>query len=403
MRYWDAVFAFLVAMAVATLLTPLTARLARRVGAVATPSDRGLAERDTPALGGLAILAGVLVAAALWLPSTINLHHTAGTAPGTGGTVHTWAILAGACLITLVGAIDDAHPLRPQWKLLGQIAAAVIAVVVGGAVVTDVTIPFVGTLQLPNTGGVLTVIWLVGLMNVVNLSDGVDGLAAGLCTIDGVAFAIIAFDLNISGAAVLAALTAGAALGFLFHNFPPASSFMGDAGANLLGYLLGVVAVIGSVKTGAVVALMVPLIVLAVPFLDTGFVVAKRLKYRRKPWAADANHFHHRMARMGYSQRRTVAYLYGWTLMLAGVAVALRFVPYSNHHGTYYLGWVLVMVAIALIAIAASVYLIYVLEILKFKNRRARELRSADPDTTEHEIDERVRREVETGEFERVG
>jgi UDP-GlcNAc:undecaprenyl-phosphate/decaprenyl-phosphate GlcNAc-1-phosphate transferase len=403
MRYWDALFAFVVAMAVATLLTPLTARLARRVGAVATPSDRGLAERDTPALGGLAILAGVLVAAALWLPATINLHHTAGTAPGTSGTVHTWAILAGACLITLVGAIDDAHPLRPQWKLLGQIAAAVIVVTVGGAVVTDVRIPFAGTLQLPNTGGVLTVIWLVGLMNVVNLSDGVDGLAAGLCTIDGVAFAIIAYDLGINGAGVLAALTAGAALGFLFHNFPPASSFMGDAGANLLGYLLGVVAVIGSVKTGAVVALMVPLIVLAVPFLDTGFVVAKRLKYRRKPWAADANHFHHRMARMGYSQRRTVAYLYGWTLMLAGVAVALRFVPYSDHNGHYHLGWVLVMVAIGLIAVAASIYLIYVLEILKFKNRRARELRTADPDSTEHEIDEKVRREVETGEFERVG
>ena len=184
----------------------------------------------------------------------------------------------------------------PQWKLLGQIAAAVIAVA-GGAVVTDVTIPFIGTLQLPNTGGVLTVIWLVGLMNVVNLSDGVDGLAAGLCTIVGVAFAIIAFDLHVSGAGVLSALTAGAALGFLFHNFYPASSLMGDAGANLLGYLLGVVAVVGSVKTGAVVTLVAPLIVLAVPFLDTGFVVAKRLKYRRKPWSADANHFHHRMAR----------------------------------------------------------------------------------------------------------
>jgi UDP-GlcNAc:undecaprenyl-phosphate/decaprenyl-phosphate GlcNAc-1-phosphate transferase len=402
MRYWDALFAFLVAMAVATLLTPLTARLARRVGAVATPSERGLAEKDTPALGGVAILAGVLVASAFWLPSTINLHHTAGTAPGTSGTVHTWAILAGACLITLVGAIDDAHPLRPRWKLLGQIVVAVIAVK-AGAVVTDVRIPFAGTLQLPNTGGVLTVIWLVGLMNVVNLSDGVDGLAAGLCTIDGIAFSIIAFDLHIPGAAILAALTAGAAFGFLFHNFPPASSFMGDAGANLLGYLLGVVAVVGSVKTGAVVALMVPLIVLAVPFLDTGFVVAKRLKYRRKPWAADANHFHHRMARMGYSQRRTVAYLYGWTLMLAGVAVALRFVPYSDHRGHYHLGWVLVMVAIGLVAIAASVYLIYVLEILKFKNRRARELRTADPDTSEHEIEARVRREVETGEFERVG
>jgi UDP-GlcNAc:undecaprenyl-phosphate GlcNAc-1-phosphate transferase len=247
------------------------------------------------------------------------------------------------------------------------------------------------------------VIWLVGLMNVVNFSDGVDGLAAGLCTIDGIAFAIIAFDLHIAGAGVLAALTAGAALGFLFHNFPPASQFMGDSGANLLGYLLGVVAVIGSVKTGAVVALIVPLFVLAVPFLDTGFVVAKRLKYRRKPWDADANHFHHRMARMGYSQRRTVAYLYGWTLMLAGVAVALRFVPYSNHRGTYHLGWALVMAAIVLVALAASVYLIYVLEILKFKNRLAGELRTADPHTSEHEIAEQVQREVETGEFERVG
>lgn len=402
MRYWDALFAFLVAMTIAAVLTPFAGRLARRVGAVVTPSERGLAERDTPALGGLAILAGVLIASALWLPSTINLRHTLGTAPGSGGTVHTAAILAGACLITLVGAIDDAHPLRPQWKLLGQIAAAVIAVE-AGAVVTDITVPFVGTLQLPNTGGVLTVIWLVGLMNVVNFSDGVDGLAAGLCTIDGIAFAIIAFDLHIAGAGVLAALTAGAALGFLFHNFPPASVFMGDSGANLLGYLLGVVAVVGSVKTGAVVALIVPLIVLAVPFLDTGFVVAKRLKYRRKPWDADANHFHHRMARMGFSQRRTVAYLYGWTLMLAGVAVALRFVPYSNHHGTYHLGWALVMVAIVLTALAASVYLIYLLEILKFKSRRTRELRTAEPGTSEHEIDERVQREVETGEFERVG
>ncbi|MBV9335635.1 MAG: undecaprenyl/decaprenyl-phosphate alpha-N-acetylglucosaminyl 1-phosphate transferase [Solirubrobacterales bacterium] len=402
MSYWDALFAFLAAMAVAAVLTPLARRLAWRLGAVVMPSERGLAERTTPALGGLAILAGVLVAAAFWLPATINLHHTAGTAPGSGGTVHTWTVIVGACLITLVGVIDDIRPLAPQWKLLGQIAAALIAVE-GGAVVTDVTIPFIGTLQLPNTGGVLTVIWLVGLMNVVNFSDGIDGLAAGLCTIDGIAFSIIAFDLHVSGAGVLAALTAGAALGFLFHNFYPASIFMGDSGANLLGYLLGVVAVIGSIKTGAVVTLVVPLIVLAVPFLDTGFVLAKRLKYKRKPWSADANHFHHRMARMGFSPRQTVAYLYGWTLLLAGVAVALRFVPYSNHRGSYNLGWLLVMAAIGVVALAASVYLIYLLEILKFRSRRGRELRSADPTTTEHEIDARVQREVETGDFERVG
>src|SRR5207237_5982656 len=132
-------------------------------------------------------------------------------------------------------------------------------------------------------------IWLVGLMNVVNFSDGVDGLAAGLCTIDGVAFAIIAFDLQVDAAAVLAAITAGAALGFLFHNFHPARVFMGDSGANLLGYLLGVVTIGGTLKSTAVVALVVPLVILAVPFLDTSFVIAKRLKYRRKPWLADTN------------------------------------------------------------------------------------------------------------------
>jgi UDP-GlcNAc:undecaprenyl-phosphate GlcNAc-1-phosphate transferase len=402
MRYWDAVFAFLVAMAVAALLTPLAARLARRIGAVAKPSERGLAQAETPELGGLAILAGVLAAVAIWIHPTINLPHTVGTLKGSGGVVHTWAIIAGACLIALVGAVDDARDLRPLVKLIGQVAAAVIAVE-GGVKVTDVTLPFVHTLQFPNEGGVITVLWLVALMNVVNFSDGVDGLAAGLCTIDGIAFAIIAFDLHSSDAAILAALTAGAALGFLFWNFHPAWVFMGDSGANLLGYLLGVVAVIGSLKTNAVVALVVPLFILAVPFLDTGFVVAKRLKYRRKPWSADANHFHHRMARIGFSQRKTVAYLYSWTVMLAGVAIAARFIPYSDHHGHYRLGWSFLFGAILLFALAASVYLVYVLEILKFKGRRSRELRTMDPDTTEHEIDVQVQRDIETGEFERVG
>jgi UDP-GlcNAc:undecaprenyl-phosphate GlcNAc-1-phosphate transferase len=406
MRYWDAVFAFLVAMAAAWLLTPLAARLARRVGAIAMPSERGLATRSMPLLGGVAILAGVLLAAAIWMPDTIRLPRTVGARPGTGGTVDTWAIIAGACVIALVGAVDDARDLPPGMKLVGQIVAAVIAVE-GGAVVSDVTLPFVGALQFPNAGGVLSAIWLVGLMNVVNFSDGVDGLAAGLCTIDGVAFAIIAFDLQggTSAAAVLAAITAGAALGFLFHNFHPASIFMGDSGSNLLGYLLGVVAVVGSVKTQVVVALIVPLVILAVPFLDTGFVIAKRLKYRRKPWSADANHFHHRMARIGFSQRKTVAYLYGWTLLLAGLAVALRIVPYHDHGPPhhYHLGWVIFMGVFGVVALAASIYLVYVLEIFKFKGLRAKEMRELDPDTSEHQIDDAVSRDIETGEFEHVG
>ena len=391
MRYWDAIFAFLVAMAVTALLTPLSSRLARRVGAVDKPRERGLAVKETPRLGGLAIFAGVLLAALVWMPEK------------SGTPTH--AILLGGALITTVGAIDDIYDISPLLKLIGQIAAAVV-VVHGGERLTELTLPFFGLLHFPHEGGVLTVIWLVGLMNVVNFSDGVDGLAAGLCTIDGIAFAVIAFDLQGGGstAGVLAALTAGASLGFLRHNFPPANVFMGDSGANLLGYLLGVVAIQGTLKTTAVVALVVPLFILAVPFLDTAFVVAKRIKYGRKPWSADSNHFHHRMARIGFSQRKTVAYLYGWTAMLAGLALALRFIPYHDHGPPhhYHIGWALVMIVLCLVALAASVHLIYVLEILKFRRAQARELRVADPTTSEYEIDARVRRDLETGEFDRV-
>jgi UDP-GlcNAc:undecaprenyl-phosphate/decaprenyl-phosphate GlcNAc-1-phosphate transferase len=404
MRYWDAVFAFLVAMAIAALLTPLAAKLARRVGAVDMPSARGLSQRITPRLGGLAILAGVLVAASIWMPSTIVLARGTGARPHTFDIVQTSWLMLGAVVIAGIGALDDVRSLPPIVKFAGQVGAAVIAVH-GGAVVSDVTVPFIGSLALPQDGAWLTVIWLVGLMNVVNFSDGIDGLAAGVCAIDGIAFAVIAFDLQgaTSSAAVLAALTAGAALGFLVHNFYPAKIFMGDSGSNLLGYLLGVVAVIGSLKTNALVALVIPLLILAVPFLDTSFVIAKRLKYGRAPWSADANHFHHRMSRIGFSPRKTVAYLYGWTLMLAGVAIALRFVPYHpHHHGRYNLFWSAVMAIILLFALVASLYLVYVLEIFKFRRLRANQLRQLDPETSEHEIDEAVQRDVETGEFETV-
>src|SRR5690348_1107424 len=175
MRYWDAVFAFLVAVAIAAVLTPFAARFARRVGALAMPSERGLATRTTPLLGGLAILAAVLVAAAIWMPAHFNLPRTVGR-PGSGGTVDTWPIMAGALLIAVVGVIDDIRDLAPLAKLGGQIAAAALAVA-GGAVVTDVTLPFIGGLQFPNAGGVISAVWLVGMMNVVNFSDGVDGLA----------------------------------------------------------------------------------------------------------------------------------------------------------------------------------------------------------------------------------
>jgi UDP-GlcNAc:undecaprenyl-phosphate GlcNAc-1-phosphate transferase len=400
MHHWQAVFGFLVAAGVATLITPLVGRVARALGTVDRPRAGGLTERVTPLLGGVAILIGIMVAAALFMPHFITLPRSA-RAVGERATVNTWGLIVGAMLITLVGAIDDWLDLRWWLKLFGQVAAAVIAVK-AGAIVTDVTIPFLGAHQFPHAGPVLTVFWLVALMNVVNFTDGVDGLAAGLCTIDGVAFTIIAFNLGVAGAAILAAITAGAALGFLVHNFHPASIFMGDAGSNLLGYMLGVAAVVGSLKTNAVVALIVPLVILAIPLLDTSFVVAKRLKYKRAPWSRDANHFHHRFARIGFSQRKTVAYLYAWSTVLAGLAVAMRLLPYHPHNTHYDWLWVGVLIGIGVVALAASVYLVVVLEIVKFDRLRLVDLRRANPAAPEEEIQARAARDVETGEFTRV-
>ena len=175
-------------------------------------------------------------------------------------------------------------------------------------------------------------------MNVVNFTDGADGLAAGVCMISALTFAMIALSLDRDEAGILAALTAGAAAGFLWHNFHPATVFMGDSGSNLLGLLLAAVAIQGVLKTAAVVALFFPLVILAVPALDATFVVAKRIKYRRPVYSADRWHFHHRFANIGFSQRRTVLYLYAWTLSLAALALALRFVPYSEDSGELNLG-----------------------------------------------------------------
>jgi UDP-GlcNAc:undecaprenyl-phosphate/decaprenyl-phosphate GlcNAc-1-phosphate transferase len=358
----DAVLAFLVAAAIAWLLVPYAERLAYRVGAIDQPTERGLHDRPMPRLSGLAILAGVEVAGWIWLP----------------GDGESRSILLGALAIAAVGVIDDVRGLPALPKLLGQIAAALVPVL-AGVRVDNLTLHFVGGFQLGWLAYPLTVLGIVAVINVINFIDGVDGLAAGVCTIAAVALAVIALSLERNAAGVLAALTAGAALGFLRHGFPPASSFMGDTGSNLLGYLLAVASVQGALKTNAVIALAIPLVVLAVPILDTGFVVAKRLKYRQPIYQADSWHFHHRMANIGFSQRRTIAYMYAWTLVLAGLALALRFVPYSDNHGHFNTAWTAVMVACGLVALASSVYLIYVLEILKLRRGRL------NPETGEFE------------------
>jgi UDP-GlcNAc:undecaprenyl-phosphate/decaprenyl-phosphate GlcNAc-1-phosphate transferase len=388
----DALWAFLVAAVVALAVTPPVARLATRMRVVHHPRERDLHERPVPGLGGLAILAAVLVAAVFFMPAGQE----------------TRGIIAGAIAIALVGAVDDVRPggLNPALKLAGQFAAAAIPVF-SEVRVENMTLPFIDPIDLGTWGYPLTLAGIVAVMNVVNFTDGADGLAAGVCTIAAATFAIIALSFPRVDAAILAALTAGAALGFLWHNFHPASIFMGDAGSNLLGLLLACVAIQGVLKTAAVVALFFPLLILAVPALDATFVVAKRIKYGRPVYSADRWHFHHRFANIGFSQRRTVLYLYGWTLSLAALALAMRFIPYSDDDGSLHAGWTLVIVAFAAVAVAASVYLVVVLEILKFRRFREREIRRQVetgelPALSEEEIEVEIGREVETGEFEAV-
>lgn len=394
-----ALFAFLVAAVLAWLLVPVAERIAWRIGAIDYPNERSLHTDPTPKLGGLAIFVAISVATILFLP----------------WAEQTQALLAGAVVITVVGVVDDIFELNPLLKLVGQIVAAAIPVL-NGVNVSNFTLPFVGGVDLRSVqlfdvsllgnvhlGHVLTILGFVAVINVINLIDGVDGLAAGVCTISAGALAAIALSLDKPGAGVLAALTAGGALGFLRHGFPPASSFMGDTGSNLLGYLLGAVAVQGALKTNAVVALFFPLLILAVPILDTGFVIAKRIRYRQPIYRADRWHFHHRMANIGFSQRRTLAYLYGWALVMAGLALALRFVPYSDDHGHFDPLWSAVIIACFVIAFAASIYLVVTLEILKLRRQRQAQIAEAVGAPVDEDIvDEEVVRELETGEFRAV-
>lgn len=378
----QALTAFAVAATVSFALTPLAARLAFRVGAVAHVSERSLHETDMPSLGGLAILAGLLSGALIFLPSSTE----------------TQGIIAGALLITLVGALDDIFELNALVKLVGQFCAAAIPVF-SGVVVTNFTLPLIDPVTLGVWAEPLTMFGIVTVINVVNLTDGVDGLAAGVCFIGATTFAIIALSLDRDSAGLLAACTAGAALGFLFHNFHPATIFMGDAGSNLLGYLLACIAIQGVLKTAATVALFFPLVILAVPILDTGFVVAKRIKYGKPIYSADRWHFHHRFVNIGFSQRRTVLYLYAWTLCLAALALAMRFIPYSDGSGNLDTGWSLVLAAVGLLVLIASFYLVVVLEILKLKRFTGRSLRRKRGQASEAEIDAEVAEDLATGEF----
>ena len=352
--HMDVLWGFLVALAVVLVLTPAVGRVARVLGVVDEPGEqRRMHLRAVPRLGGLAIFLGIFIPALAFLELT----------PAYRG------ILLGAAVATAVGMADDFRGLLWWVKLGGQIASALIAVYFG-VTIEHFSFPLLGIHGLPEWLSVVaTVVWIVGMMNVINLLDGMDGLAAGISAIAGGTFAVLALSLGRPEAAVLSAIVAGACLGFLRHNFYPARIFMGDSGSHLLGFILAAVAIQGALKTAATVALLFPLLILAVPILDTSFVIAKRLKYGRPLHEPTPWHLYHRFRNIGFSQTRAALYFYVWGLVLAGGALATRFVPFRAH-GEWHLWPTVAVVGIALIVIATSLYMVILLEILKFSRVR---------------------------------
>jgi UDP-GlcNAc:undecaprenyl-phosphate GlcNAc-1-phosphate transferase len=351
----EVIYGAVLALVIVILLTPAVGGMARLLGVVDRPGGRRLNRRTVPRLGGLALFFGIFVPALAFLPLSQE----------------TKGLLLGMAVATTVGAIDDFRGLVWWEKLGGQIVAAAIPTAFG-IWVHRFTFPILGVHALPEWVGIpLTVIWIVAIMNMVNFLDGLDGLAAGVCGISGFTFCVIALSLGKPETAILAAVVFGACLGFLRHNFYPARIFMGDSGALLLGFTLGALAVQGLLKTAAVATLLLPLLVLAVPIIDTSFVVAKRLKYGEPVYAPDRQHLHHRFLRIGFSQRRAALTMWAWCAILAGAALATRFV-HPHAHGVWHLGPTIAVALIGAVAVAASLYMVFLLEIVKLANPRIR-------------------------------
>ena len=351
----EVVWGAILAAAIVVLLTPAVGGMARLLGVVDEPGVRRVNRSTVPRLGGLALFFGIFVPALAFLQLGRE----------------TKGLLLGMAVATTVGAIDDFRGLVWWEKLGGQIAAAAIPTGFG-IWVQRFTFPIIGVHSLPEWVGIpLTIFWIVAIMNMVNFLDGLDGLAAGVCAISGATFCLIALSLGRPEPAILAAIVLGACLGFLRHNFYPARIFMGDSGALLLGFTLGALAVQGLLKTAAVATLLFPLLVLAVPILDTSFVVAKRLKYGEPVHKADRYHLHHRFLNIGFSQRRAALTMWGWCAILAGAALATRFI-HPHAHGDWQTGPTIAVALIGALALAASIYMVYLLEIVKLANPRIR-------------------------------
>ncbi|MBS7226961.1 MAG: undecaprenyl/decaprenyl-phosphate alpha-N-acetylglucosaminyl 1-phosphate transferase [Oscillospiraceae bacterium] len=301
----------LVAMVVSFLMCPLVKSFAYKIGAIDVPKDnRRMHKKPVPRLGGLAIFLGFIVSILLFA----NIDH------------EMQGILLGAVIIVVLGVVDDMTPLRAYFKFVVQIAAALVAVF-HGVVIETLSNPNVfsqspywnlGWLAVP-----ITVLWIVGITNAVNLIDGLDGLACGVSTISALTMLVIALLVSEGGIAVIMASLVGACLGFMPYNKNPAKMFMGDTGSTFLGYILATISIQGLFKYYAIVSFAVPFLILGLPMFDTLFAIVRRLAHGQNPMAPDRGHIHHRLIDMGLSQKQAVAALYVVSSILGLSAVVL--------------------------------------------------------------------------------
>ena len=299
------------AFGISFAMTPPVKHFAELIGAIDVPRDgRRVHDHPIPRMGGLAIFLGFLLSVLLFVDVDRQI---------TG-------ILLGAVLIAVMGAVDDILSLNPWVKLAGQILAAGVAIRCGVVfsmitnpnVFSDNTWLDVGALAVP-----LTVLWIVGCTNAVNLIDGLDGLAVGVSAISSLTMMVVAlFVAEPTVSVILAALT-GACVGFMPYNLNPAKIFMGDVGSQMLGFVLATVSIVGMFKLHAIITFLVPLLSMAVPLADTVFAFFRRILHGQSPFHPDKGHFHHRLLAMGMNQKQVVAFLYGISTLLGLVAVVL--------------------------------------------------------------------------------
>lgn len=319
------VYTFLVALAVTFVLTPAVRKFAIKIGAVDRPNARKVHHGLVPRLGGLAIYAGFMVSIALTV----------------GFTYEVVGIMTGATILVIVGVLDDIWSLPAKVKLLGQIFSAAILVIGFGVQIDWLVLPHFGLIFLPAIISIpLTIFWIIGFINTVNLIDGLDGLAAGIATIASFAIALLAFQMGQWVPAACMIAMAGSALAFLQYNFNPARIFMGDTGSMFLGYVIAAVSVLGAMKTAAAAVLLVPLIALTVPIMDTLMAIVRRKLSGIPIFAPDKCHLHHRLLAQGLDQKQVVIIMYALTAFFSCVALLVI-------HLSPFIGGAVVVIAVA--------------------------------------------------------